>query len=77
MPEYKPDSTTNKWILLFIFDKMEIPLTENSIMDICTNKNNWLKYMDCKEYGRKNIWKFNITFRYIKYITFMEFLWNI
>lgn len=29
---------------------MEIPLTENSIMDICTNKNNWIKYMDCKEY---------------------------
>lgn len=50
MPDYKPDSTTNKLILLFIFDKMEIPLTENSIMDICTNKNNWLKYMDCKEY---------------------------
>ncbi len=50
MPTYKPDTTTNKLILLFIFDKMEIPLTENSIMDICTNKNNWLKYMECKEY---------------------------
>ena len=50
MPDYRPDATTNKLLLLFIFDKMEIPLTENSIMDICTNKNNWLKYMDCKEY---------------------------
>lgn len=50
MPDYKPDSTVNKLILLFIFDKMEIPLTENSIMDICTNKNSWLKYMECKEY---------------------------
>ena len=50
MPDYKPDTTTNKLILLLIFEKMEIPLTENSIMDICTNKNTWLKYMDCKEY---------------------------
>ena len=50
MPKYQPDTTTSKLTLLFIFDKMEIPLTENSIMDICTNKNNWIRYMDCKEY---------------------------
>ena len=28
---------------------MEIPLTENSIIDICTSRNTWLNYMDCKE----------------------------
>lgn len=50
MPNYTPDATTNKLILLLIFEKMEIPLTENSIIDVCTNKNTWLKYMDCKEY---------------------------
>lgn len=49
MPEYVPDSATNKLTLLFMLDRMEIPLTENSILDICTNKNNWLKYMDCIE----------------------------
>src|SRR5574344_678203 len=28
---------------------MEIPLTEDSIIDICTSRNGWLKYMDCKD----------------------------
>lgn len=43
------DSTENKLIMLFMLDKMEIPLTENNIIDICTSKNNWLDYMDCKD----------------------------
>lgn len=47
--DYKADSTINKLILLFIMDKMEIPLTENSIIDITTSRNNWLNYMDCKD----------------------------
>ena len=47
--DFVADATVNKLILLFVLDKMEIPLTENSIIDICTNKNNWLSYMDCKD----------------------------
>lgn len=47
-PEFVPDTITKKLILLFLMEKMEIPLTENSIMDICTNRK-WLTYMDCKE----------------------------
>lgn len=47
--DFVADSTVNKLILLFVLDKMEIPLTENSIIDICTNKNDWLNYMDCKD----------------------------
>ena len=47
--QFVPDETENKLILLFILDKMEIPLTENSIMDIATSRNNWLSYMDCKK----------------------------
>ncbi len=47
--EYTPDITTNKLTLLFILDKMEIPLTENSIIDICTSRNDWLNYMECKD----------------------------
>ncbi|MEG2158922.1 MAG: DUF4364 family protein, partial [Clostridia bacterium] len=42
------DRTQNKLILLFIFDKMEMPLSENTIIDLCTNKNNWIAYMNCK-----------------------------
>ncbi len=43
------DDTVKKLILLFVLDQMEIPLTENSIIDICTSRNDWLKYIDCKE----------------------------
>ncbi len=45
--EFTPDETVNKLILLFVLDKMEIPLTENSILDICTSRNNWLNGIDC------------------------------
>src|SRR5574344_50192 len=48
-PIFVPDNTVNKLIFLFIMDKMEIPLTEDSIIDICTSRNGWLKYMDCKD----------------------------
>lgn len=48
-PAFVPDNTTNKLILLFVMDKMEMPLTEDSIISICTSKNAWLKYMDCKD----------------------------
>lgn len=48
-PVFIPDNTINKLIFLFMMEKMEIPLTEDSIIDICTSRNNWLKYMDCKD----------------------------
>lgn len=41
------DAVTNKLIILFCLDKMEMPLTENSIIEICSVKNNWINYMDC------------------------------
>lgn len=47
--DFVSNSTVNKLILLFVMDKMEIPLTENSILDICSSRNNWLNYMECKE----------------------------
>ncbi len=47
--DFVADAMVNKLILLFVLDKMEIPLTENSIIDICTSRNGWLNYMDCKE----------------------------
>lgn len=44
----KGDNFTNKLILLFVFDKMEYPLSENTIIDMCCSSNTWLSYMDCK-----------------------------
>ena len=46
--QVKGDALLNKLILLFVFDKMECPLTENTILDICCSSNNWISYMDCK-----------------------------
>ena len=45
--EMNYDAVTNKLILLFVMDKVEMPLTENSIIEICAVKNNWINYMDC------------------------------
>lgn len=41
------DAITNKLIILFCMDKMEMPLTESSIIEICSVKNEWINYMDC------------------------------
>ncbi len=43
------DSTLNKLILLFVFDKMETALTEATILDLCSYKNNWIDYTNCKQ----------------------------
>ena len=41
------DAITNKLIILFVMEKMEMPLTENSIIEICAVKNGWINYMEC------------------------------
>lgn len=38
----------NKLILLFVFDKMEIALSENTVLDMCCSSNEWINYMLCK-----------------------------
>ncbi len=47
--DFVADNTINKLILLYVFEKMEIPLTENSILEICSSQNNWINWMDCKD----------------------------
>ena len=43
---FRPDTMLSKLILMYVFDKIEIPLTESTIMDICWSRNNWLNYME-------------------------------
>ncbi|MBE5746367.1 MAG: DUF4364 family protein [Clostridiales bacterium] len=43
---FRPDTMLSKLILLYVFDKIEIALTENTIMNICWSSNNWLNYME-------------------------------
>ncbi len=44
------DSKEQKLVILFVFDKMAIPLSEATLLDICTSENDWLSYMECKQF---------------------------
>ena len=41
----KLDSKEQKLVILFVFDKMSIPLSESTVLDICKSDNSWLNYM--------------------------------
>jgi hypothetical protein len=43
------ETSINKLILLFVFDKMEGALSERTVVEMCTVGNTWLNYMDCVE----------------------------
>ena len=45
--QVKGETSVNKLILLFVFDKMECSLSEHTIIDMCTSSNDWINYMDC------------------------------
>ncbi len=44
----KGNNLINKLILLFVFDKMEIPLSSDTIEEVCCQENDWISFMDCK-----------------------------
>ena len=43
------DSTLNKLTLLFVLDKMDFPMTEDNVLNIHSQANNWVPWMECKE----------------------------
>ncbi len=45
----KGNNFINKLILLFVFDKMEIPLSSATIEEVCSQENDWISFMDCKD----------------------------
>ncbi len=47
MMQVKGETSVNKLILLFVFDKMESALSERTLVDMCTSSNDWINYMDC------------------------------
>ena len=51
--QIKGETSVNKLILLFVFDKMESPLSERTILDMCTSSNDWINYMDCRTLIKK------------------------
>ena len=47
--DFVADEFVKKLIMLFTFEKMEIPLTDTSIDAIISANPSWMTYMDCKE----------------------------
>ena len=39
------DTTISKLILLYVFDQMEIPVTTETLNEMCCSENSWLTYM--------------------------------
>ena len=39
------DSTVSKLILLYVFDQMDIPVTDETLNEMCCSQNDWLTYM--------------------------------
>ena len=39
------DTTVSKLILLYVLDQMEIPVTTETLNEMCCSQNNWLTYM--------------------------------
>lgn len=46
---FVPDEMTRKIILLFIFEKMEIPLSENTLSEIIMSNPDLMNYMDYRD----------------------------
>ena len=43
------ETSVNKLLVLFFFDKMESALSERTVLETCCAINTWLNYIDCKE----------------------------
>ena len=48
MIQYSSNETTGKLILLYVLDKMECNLTEDTIIDMCYYQTKWVSYFTCK-----------------------------
>lgn len=43
------NTTISKLVLLYVFDNMEMPLTDASITEMCCSQNSWISYITYKE----------------------------
>lgn len=44
------DNTVGKLILLYVFDQMEIPVTSDTLIEMCCSQNNWLSYISLTQF---------------------------
>ncbi len=50
-----PDTTHYKLLIMFIIDKVEIPLDEEALATACCRDNDWISYMEFKHVFRQLI----------------------
>lgn len=43
------DSTSNKILILFVLEKLEIPVTEEVLLQLCSVDNQWIPYFLCRQ----------------------------
>ncbi len=48
MIQYANNETTGKLILLYVLDRMECEVTEDTIIDMCYYQKKWISYFTCK-----------------------------
>lgn len=48
MIKYATNETTSKLIILYVMDKMDCEMTEDTILDMCYYRNKWVSYFTCK-----------------------------
>lgn len=48
MIKYTTNETTSKLIILYVMDKMDCEVTEETILDMCYYRNKWVSYFTCK-----------------------------
>jgi len=49
LPNTSNNNSVNALLLLFVFDKMDIPLTENTLAEMVCTINEWVSYMDYRQ----------------------------
>ncbi len=47
--ELSENSTLNKLIMLFVLDKIDFPVEEDTLLAICASSNSWMIWMEAKE----------------------------
>lgn len=48
MIRYATNETTSKLILLYVMDKMDCEVTDDTLLDMCYYRNKWVSYFTCK-----------------------------
>ena len=58
--ELSGNTTINKLIMLFVFDKMDFPIMEDTVFNLCTMSNSWISWMEYQSVHENKVY-YSIT----------------